>query len=326
MERLLQTQTVAIRSRNKSANKNFALVLRTFTNSKHFVWVATKTVEDTSWPSRLFLTESFSGPRIKEFTKSKSPDTFEVVHESVLLVGRDELKDVPDKITMENVCKNNCPKFSMPSSINSTCPSSAPQSTGIIKVISTTEESVSVTDALMKRTNESAEPIVVAIDCEGINFGANGQLSLIQLGTTRGEAFIFDVQTCPKIVTEGGLKSLLESDRFIKIIHDCRGDSANLFAQFRIILRNVFDTQAAQTVLQCQEQGKSPYDVEDLSLNKLCELYNVPGNPMKDKVKQMYQIHPLYWAKRPLSSDMVLYAAEDVLVLINEQLYGTIAS
>ncbi|XP_037048021.1 egalitarian protein homolog isoform X2 [Bradysia coprophila] len=241
-------------------------------------------------------------PRIRELTKflAKHPDTFKVVPDTVALVGCDDLKNVPNNIRMENLCENNCPKSSISSSMNSTTPTCASQSNKNTRVISTTAESM--------------------------NLGAKGKISLIQLGTTHGEAFIFDVLTCPQMVTVGGLKPLLESDRVIKIMHDCRGDSANLFAQFRIVLRNVFDTQVAQTVLQRQEQGKQMYEMVDMSLNKLCELYNVPTNPMKDNVKKMYQTHPKYWAKRPLTSDMLLYAAADVLVLINEQLYGTIAS
>lgn len=223
---------------------------------------------------------------------------------------------------MKNLCKNNCP---VTNSTKSTSRSFPQESNKNIRVISTTAESTIVTNALMKSAAKSAEQMVVSIDCEGMNLGRKGTLSLIQLATTSGEVFIFDVLTCPQMA-KAGLKSLLESDRIIKIIHGCDGDAANLFAQFGIILRNVFDTQVAQTVLQCQDQGKSVHDVQPQSLNKLCELYNVPTNPLKHEVTKMYVSHSWYWAERPLSSVMLSYAAEDVLVLINEQLYGTIAS
>lgn len=193
------------------------------------------------------------------------------------------------------------------------------------RVISTIKESVFVTDAIMNSAGNSGEQIVVSLDCEGINLGVKGQLTLIEIGTTRGEAFIFDVLTCPQIMTDGGLKALLESDRVIKVIHDCRNDSVNLYSQFRTILRNVFDTQSAHAVLQYQEHGKQVYKVKNLSLNTLCELYNAPPNPMKDQLKSVYRRDQKYWARRPLSRDMLLYAAGDVLVLINEQLYGNMA-
>nr|CAD7459205.1 unnamed protein product [Timema tahoe] len=102
----------------------------------------------------------------------------------------------------------------------------------------------------------------------------------------------------------------------LQVIHDCRNDSVNLFNQFNITLRNVFDTQAAHAVLQLQETGKPVYKVKNVSLNALCELYDAPINPMKDQLKNVYRRDQRYWARRPLSRDMMLYAAADVLALV----------
>lgn len=194
------------------------------------------------------------------------------------------------------------------------------------RVISTVKESAFVTEAIMRSASAESEQIVISVDCEGINLGVKGQLTLIEVGTTRGEAFIFDVLSCPEIVSDGGLKRLLECEHIIKVIHDCRNDSVNLYAQFSILLRNVFDTQSAHAVLQYQNDGKQVYKVKNVSLNTLCELYNAPANPMKDHLKSVYRRDQKYWARRPLSREMLLYAAGDVLVLINEQLYVTMAS
>lgn len=196
------------------------------------------------------------------------------------------------------------------------------------RVISTINESRFVTEAILRSVATAAaeqQQIVISVDCEGINLGVKGHLTLIEVGTTRGEAFIFDVLSCPDIVTEGGLKGLLENEHIIKVIHDCRNDSVNLFTQFKILLKNVFDTQSAHAVLQYQDHGKQVYKVKNISLNTLCELYNAPQNPMKDHLKNIYRRDQKYWARRPLSREMLLYAAGDVLVLINEQLYGTMA-
>ncbi|XP_055319841.1 uncharacterized protein LOC129577220 [Sitodiplosis mosellana] len=189
------------------------------------------------------------------------------------------------------------------------------------RVIATVNESQFVTEAIAKSATKD-EPVVISVDCEGINLGLKGELTLVEIGTVRGEAFIFDVLQCPNIMTEGGLKALLENDNVIKIIHDCRNDSVNLFVQFKVLLRNVFDTQSAHALLQYQEQNKQVYKVKNVSLNTLCEIYNAPKNPMKDQLKNIYRRDQKYWSRRPLSRDMLLYAAVDVLVLINEQLYA----
>uniref|UniRef100_A0A034WED4 Exonuclease 3'-5' domain-containing protein 1 n=1 Tax=Bactrocera dorsalis TaxID=27457 RepID=A0A034WED4_BACDO len=191
-------------------------------------------------------------------------------------------------------------------------------------VIANVKHSMFVTEAMLKFA-QSNQSIVISLDCEGINLGLKGEITLIEIGTTRGEAFIFDVRTCPEIISDGGLKTLLEHENVIKVIHDCRNNAANLYQQFGILLRNVFDTQAAYATVQYQETGKQVYKAKYISLNTLCEQYNAPINPIKEQLKQIYRRDQKYWSKRPLSRDMLLYAAGDVLVLINDQLYGNLA-
>ena len=82
------------------------------------------------------------------------------------------------------------------------------------RVIATVNESQFVTDAIAKSATKD-EPVVISVDCEGINLGLKGELTLVEIGTVRGEAFIFDVLQCPNIMTEGGLKALLENDNVI---------------------------------------------------------------------------------------------------------------
>lgn len=114
-------------------------------------------------------------------------------------------------------------------------------------VIANIKQSMFVTEAMLKFAQQN-QSIVVSLDCEGINLGVKGEITLIEIGTTRGEAFIFDVRTCPEMINDGGLKALLEHENVIKVVHDCRNDAANLYLQFGILLRNVFDTQVSQSV------------------------------------------------------------------------------
>jgi hypothetical protein len=63
------------------------------------------------------------------------------------------------------------------------------------------------------------KPCAVAFDCEGINLGARGQLTLMQLATMNGNAYVFDLLTCPALLNEGGLHSLLESSDVVKVTY-----------------------------------------------------------------------------------------------------------
>ncbi|XP_054290269.1 egalitarian protein homolog [Macrosteles quadrilineatus] len=179
------------------------------------------------------------------------------------------------------------------------------------RVIANIKESLQIIEEVMRKS-----PSAISFDCEGINLGIKGQLTLFQIGLPSGQAYIFDLITCPSLVTSGGLQKLLESDNVIKVIHDCRNDSVNLYNQFGITLRNVFDTQAAHAVLQLQQTGKPVYKVKNISLNALCELYEAPINPMKEQLKNVYRRDQRFWARRPLTREMMMFAAADVLSLV----------
>lgn len=186
------------------------------------------------------------------------------------------------------------------------------------KVLQTTKVIANVKECLnlVEEILHSGEGAAISFDCEGINLGVKGQLTLFQIGLTNGQAYIFDLVTCPNLIVQGGLQRLLESDKVVKVIHDCRNDSVNLYNQYGITLRNVFDTQAAHAVVQLQLTGKPVYKVKNVSLNALCELYGAPINPQKEALKALYRRDQRYWARRPLTRDMLLYAAADVLSLV----------
>ncbi|XP_049953777.1 egalitarian protein homolog [Schistocerca serialis cubense] len=183
------------------------------------------------------------------------------------------------------------------------------------RVVVNVKESLQIVEDILSAA-KLGKPVAVSFDCEGINLGVKGQLTLFQIGTLSGQAYLFDLITCPSLVSNGGLQRLLESEIVTKVVHDCRNDSVNLFNQFGITLKNVFDTQAAHAVLQLQELGKPVYKVQNVSLNALCEKYDAPSNPLKEQLKNVYRRDQRYWARRPLSRDMLLYAAADVLSLV----------
>lgn len=60
------------------------------------------------------------------------------------------------------------------------------------------------------------DKVVVGFDCEGINLGVKGQLTLMQIATIDGYSYIFDLISCPQMV-DNGLRQLLESQQVIKV-------------------------------------------------------------------------------------------------------------
>lgn len=117
---------------------------------------------------------------------------------------------------------------------------------------------------------------------------------------------------------DGGLKELLESDRIVKVMHNCRYKSSYLYEQFKIILQCVFDTQIANAVLHYQKDGTDVSKAKNLSLDQMVQLYfpfNSESEPLTENLWSAGQ--------RPFTNEMIVYAARESLALL--QLYGCMA-
>lgn len=134
-----------------------------------------------------------------------------------------------------------------------------------------------------------------------------GKLSLIQLATPTGDAYIFDVLLQPSLVSDGRLQELLESD-IVKVMHNSKKAGASLFFQFGVKLQAVFDTHAAHAALQHQNRGAHPHTVNLLSLDNISAHYGGPTNPRGAKTRCS--------SGRPLAEDVIFHAAFDVFCLV----------
>ncbi|XP_013794505.1 uncharacterized protein LOC106478500 [Limulus polyphemus] len=186
------------------------------------------------------------------------------------------------------------------------------------KMITKVKEGLTVVQQILSSGQEA-----VAVDVEGVNLGPSGPLTLVQLGTMDKKVYIFDLLSSPQLMVEGGLKELLQSENIFKVVHDCRNDSGAFYHQFGVIMKNVFDMQAAHAVLQQQDAGKPVYKVKNISLNTLCSTYGGPINPRKDQMKNLYRRDQKFWIRRPLTEDMIFHAAFDVFCLL-PTVYNTI--
>ncbi|ESO88765.1 hypothetical protein LOTGIDRAFT_165178 [Lottia gigantea] len=174
------------------------------------------------------------------------------------------------------------------------------------KIIDKVEECREVVENLFK--NEA-----IYVDSEGVNLGKHGNLTLLQVGTWNGFVYLFDIQAETKMFQEGGLKRLLESDNVQKVIHACSRDSDALYHHFGVTLNNVFDTQCADLILQ-ENEGRLMATVRKLS--DVCEIYGGKKLDNKEEIQKTWnKTIANYWELRPMSSEMIEYACNDVVVL-----------
>ena len=144
----------------------------------------------------------------------------------------------------------------------------------------------------------------VALDCEGVRLGRFGRICLLQLQDSKGQVLLCDALRTGVVKA---LAPLLESRQIVKVIHDCREDSAALFHQHGIQLRAVFDTQAAHSVLE-KRAGREAYQA---SASELLKQY-LHIEPEQTELKSLMLQDPGLWARRPLSKGLVRYALHSV--------------
>eukprot|EP00057_Strongylocentrotus_purpuratus_P004098 XP_003728008.2 PREDICTED: exonuclease 3'-5' domain-containing protein 1-like [Strongylocentrotus purpuratus] len=160
------------------------------------------------------------------------------------------------------------------------------------------------------------ESVVIGLDCEGVNLGERGGcLTLVQISTWDGKAFLFDAFKNPQLLKgNSSLKKILEHNSILKVIHDCKCDTHALHNEFGVILKNVFDTSIAMTTLMEQLNRYRTYRI---GFKALLELLG-EGAPHRDDdaIKRKMRHTPDIWKSRPLTEEMIYYAASDALCLV----------
>ncbi|XP_046555408.1 piRNA biogenesis protein EXD1-like isoform X2 [Haliotis rubra] len=178
------------------------------------------------------------------------------------------------------------------------------------KVVDNVDDCVKAVDDLLQ------EP-VVAVDCEGIDLGKKGPLTLLQVAKLDGFVYLFNVFVEPKVFTEGRLKSFLENQDIVKVFHACNRDSAALKCQFDVMLNNVFDVQTALFIIEKSEGRQLPYARK---LMDVCSHYtdvtSLAGK--EDVIAKLYKSNAAYWATKEFTPEMIDYACADVRILIPE--------
>ncbi|XP_037030004.1 egalitarian protein homolog isoform X2 [Bradysia coprophila] len=298
-------------------------------------------------PPRIRHTCGAHAAEFKRFL-SQYPETFRIIDKNVLLLEFDDLKSLrstpsglpfvghrqnsgnhnaayeDDLLKFENLCKHNCPKMCditngySPIQLHVGGISNVLQVRKNTLIISTVADSLRVTSEILKLVADNGDQALVSFNCKGSRAGVYTEMTLLELGTPNGQTFLFDVLTCPRIMTDGGVKELLVSDRIVKVMHNCRYKSGYLYQQFKIILKCVFDTQLAYAVLQYQKNGSNVRNAKVMLFHQLIQLY-CPYNAVGEQfVSYMWSAR-----ERPFTEDMVGYAARRAQNLL--KLYGSMA-
>jgi len=167
--------------------------------------------------------------------------------------------------------------------------------------------------------------IVVGVDLKGVKLGRRGRITYLAIAWPGSIA-------CMDIEQLGGIppwtKSILENKEVTKVMHDCRGDTENLYYQFNIKLKGVFDTTVAHLVdkkLQRRRLNRFDNLVEIVRMqtrpHKQLPTYMF-GSERVDVVRYKSRMQPIWnskgrdavWGRTPLSKFEQKYATLNCLL------------
>ena len=175
----------------------------------------------------------------------------------------------------------------------------------------------------------------LAFDCEGVDLGRGGKLTLIQLMAKDDKIFIFDVLALGESVFQNtGLREILESKEIRKVMFDCRCDSDSLWEEYKVKLTNVLDMQLFEYMVRpiagtSLRGANRPWHVRKPCIRGLdksvstyvrrSDLLNDIGirdfESMKKSGGELMRSCHTVWRYRPLHQGLERYAALDVVIL-----------
>jgi len=177
------------------------------------------------------------------------------------------------------------------------------------------------------------ETLMLAVDSEGINLGAQGPLVLLQIAIhdQRNHVYVIDVQELGRqvfdltLLDRFSLRSVLENQSIRKVWFDPRRDVDALYHQFNITPAGIFDVQIAE-ILDRKKTGVSFTHRHSQTkclqaCDGLTDRQREFANWINDEGKRLFE--PKHGGKyevfreRPLNLGLLVYSAHDARYLFD---------
>ncbi|XP_067947536.1 piRNA biogenesis protein EXD1-like [Watersipora subatra] len=156
----------------------------------------------------------------------------------------------------------------------------------------------------------------LSVDCEGVSLGRTGELCLLQIAIPQ-RVYLFDIFVLREKVFDIGLREILERESCVKLFYDCREDCSALKHQYNVEVKGIEDIQLL-ALLNMKLSGKRWQFVSGL---QKCMSYHLGdcgfSGAEKARVHTALDNDKGLWRQRPISQDLLRYAAKDVMYLPN---------
>ncbi|KFD59020.1 hypothetical protein M514_00183 [Trichuris suis] len=113
-------------------------------------------------------------------------------------------------------------------------------------------------------------------------------LTMISICLPGGQVFVFDLAHTASILLECGLKEILQSDEYLKVVHGSRKIANILWQHYRIRIWEVFDTQIAMLLIEHKETGNPLFKLQPVSLAAVLRFLEIkPANDFENVLKKL---------------------------------------
>jgi hypothetical protein len=172
----------------------------------------------------------------------------------------------------------------------------------------------------------------IAFDTEGVNLSRTGDLTIATMqglgGVVQKESpiYIIDVLvlTSEKVFSKESpsIRSILEDSSVTKVTFDCRSDSDALYHQHGVSLVGAFDLQIFDQAVRIHKGELPPKRNEFIckggipflpSMEKVVQRYSIETSVQKSRAPHLANMN--VWKQRPLTTESIEYAANDVHII-----------